>query len=406
MLAGAGTENEPRRHGVRPALRQRLDGMLRQAQNTVYMNSHLVRRKPPVAIRGRGARANVDHRFCRQTVQADPAFLESDRASKAWDDTRPGDLPETRVIPIQARSVVTRNASPDIGFDYSLNPYQGCEHGCVYCFARPTHAYHELSPGLDFETVIMAKVNAAERLAETLSSRTWQCAPIAVGVNTDAYQPAERELCITRQVLETCLAWRQPLGLITKSSLILRDLDLLSELAARRLVSVRVSVTTLDDALKRRLEPRTAGPSARLRIIEQLAAAGVPVGAMVAPVIPRINDAEMERIVEAVAVRGATAASYVLLRLPHEVEPLFRDWLMVHYPDRAAAVMSIIESCHGGRAYRAAFHQRMRGTGPFADLLAHRFEVARRRNGLDRRIIDLDTRAFRRDGGRQQVLPF
>ncbi len=370
------------------------------------MNSYQSVPGQRASIKGRGSRANITHRFSERTVQVDPGFLESERESAGSDDTSPESLPGTRIIPVHAKSVVTRNQSPDIGFNFSINPYQGCEHGCAYCFARPTHAFHDLSPGLDFETVIMAKVNAAERLAETLSSPRWRCEPIAVGVNTDAYQPAERELAITRGILEACLAWRQPLVLITKSALVLRDTDLLAQLAARRLVSVRVSVTTLDNALKRKLEPRTAGPGARLRIISTLADAGIPVGAMVAPVIPRINDDEMEHILAAVAARGASAASYVLLRLPHEVEPLFRDWLTVHYPGRAKAVMAIVESCHGGRAYRSAFHARMRGAGPFADLLAHRFLVARRRLGLARQMADLDTTAFRRDGGRQRTLGF
>lgn len=344
------------------------------------------------AIRGRGARTNVDHRFTRQSVETDPEVAAGQNA------------PETRITPIRARSVITRNQSPDVGFNLSVNPYQGCEHGCLYCFARPTHAYHDLSPGLDFETRILAKTNAVDVLRKELSAPSYRCEPIAIGINTDAYQPAERELKITRGLLETCLEFRQPVVLITKSRLILRDLDLLASLAALNLVRTAVSVTTLDNELKRRLEPRTAGPAARLHVIQTLSDAGVPVGAMVAPVIPRINDHEIERILAAVAERGARSASYVLLRLPREVEPLFRDWLGVHYPDRAGAVMNVIESCHRGKAYRSAFHARMRGEGVFADMIAQRFRVARRRHGLDRTVPALDTGAFRGGASAQLVL--
>jgi len=304
-------------------------------------------------------------------------------------------------MPIRARSILTRNASPDVGFNVSVNPYQGCEHGCVYCFARPSHAFHDLSPGLDFETRILAKTNAVELFRQALATPSYVCEPIAIGVNTDAYQPAERELRITRGLLQACLEFRQPLVLITKSALVLRDCDLLADLAGLGLVRVAVSVTTLDGELKRRLEPRTAGPAARLRIIERLAAAGVPVSAMLAPVIPRLNDHEIERILAAVAGQGARSASYVLLRLPLEVEPLFRDWLSVHYPQRAGAVMHAIEACHGGRAYDAEFHKRQRGTGAIAELIARRFQTARRRHGLDREAPVLRTGAFRRPAGPQ-----
>ena len=309
--------------------------------------------------------------------------------------------PQTRVTALRARSVITRNQSPDVGFNRSVNPYQGCEHGCVYCFARPSHAFHDLSPGLDFETRILAKTNAVERFRQELSAPSYACEPIAIGVNTDAYQPAERRLQITRGLLQASLEFRQPVVLITKSTLILHDLDLLAALAQRRLVKVAVSVTTLDNELKRRLEPRTAGPAARLGVIRQLAEAGVPVSVMVAPVIPRINDHEIEAILAAAAEHGAQGASYVLLRLPHEVEPLFCDWLDVHYPERARAVLNAIRSCHGGQAYDARFHSRMRGRGVLADLLARRFEVACRRHGLDRPAPELSTADFRQPGGKQ-----
>ena len=344
------------------------------------------------SVRGRGARANIEHRFTRQSVVDEPEEAAARGA------------PGTIVTPIRARSIITRNQSPDVGFNLSINPYQGCEHGCLYCFARPTHAYHDLSPGLDFETRILAKVNAVELLEKELAAPSYRCEPIAIGVNTDAYQPAERELQITRGLLETCLALRQPVVLITKSRLILRDLDLLAAMAADRLVRVAVSVTTLDNELKRRLEPRTAGPGARLQVIEQLVGAGVPVSAMVAPVIPRINDHEIEAILQAVAERGAHAASYVLLRLPLEVEPLFRDWLSVHYPDRADAVMRAIQACHRGRSYQSAFHTRMRGQGVFAEMIAQRFSIARRRHDLERTPPPFNTSDFSPATGPQLTL--
>lgn len=348
--------------------------------------------KNPNILRGRGAPRNIDHRFTQRSLVTDPAEAEA------------APHPDTQITPIRARSIITRNRSPDVGFDLSVNPYQGCEHGCVYCFARPTHAYHDLSPGLDFETRILAKTNAVELLRKELSAPSYRCEPIAIGVNTDAYQPAERRLEITRGLLEACLDFRQPVVLITKSALILRDLDLLGELAAFELVRTSVSVTTLDAELKRRLEPRTAGPAARLKVIAELAGAGVPVSAMVAPVIPRINDHEIEHILEAVAERGARSASYVLLRLPWEVEPLFRDWLAAHYPDRAEAVMRAVASCRGGKAYDSTFHKRMRGEGLIADMIAGRFKLARRRHGLDGDSPALRTDLFRRAADRQLAL--
>jgi DNA repair photolyase len=348
--------------------------------------------KYPLAIRGRGARANVDHRFARRTVEPDPEYQAESVA------------PQTQVTAIRCRTILTRNRSPDVGFNLSVNPYAGCEHGCVYCFARPTHAYHDLSPGLDFETRILAKINAAQRLREELSAPSYVCEPIAVGVNTDAYQPAERELGITRELLESCLAFRQPVVLITKSTLILRDLDILAGMASHGLVRVSVSITTLDGELKRRLEPRAAGPAARLGTIEKLAAAGIPVSVMAAPLIPRINDHELERILREAARAGARGASYVLLRLPLEVEPLFRDWLRVHYPERGDAVMRAIAECRGGKAYDSTFHLRMRGRGVLAEMIADRFRVARRRAGLDGDTPALRTNLFRRVYDRQPDL--
>jgi DNA repair photolyase len=343
-------------------------------------------------IRGRGARANVRHRFQRRAVI--PLVPEDEEAGP----------PKTEVTAIRARSIITRNQSPDVGFDLSVNPYQGCEHGCVYCFARPSHAYHDLSPGLDFETKILAKTNAVELFREELGKPNYRCEPIAIGVNTDAYQPAERKLKITRGLLQACLDFGQPALLITKSALILRDTDLLAELATQGLVRVSVSVTTLDNELKRILEPRTAGPAARLKIIRHLSEAGVPVSAMVAPVIPRINDHEMEHILESVKDNGALSASYVLLRLPHEVEPLFRDWLASHYPDRAEAVMRAIASCRGGKSYDARFHTRMKGEGLVAEMISQRFRLALKNKGLDGSTPPLRTDRFNRPTGTQFTL--
>jgi DNA repair photolyase len=290
-------------------------------------------------------------------------------------------LPQT-VLPDRAKSVITTNNSPDVGFDHSINPYRGCSHGCVYCFARPTHAYLGLSPGLDFETKLFYKDNAVALLRAELSRSSYRCTPIALGINTDGWQPLEKEMQVTRSVLAVLAECRHPLTIVTKSALVLRDLDLLQELACNRLVSVTVSITSLDNDVKRRLEPRTASPHARLKVIEQLALAGVPVGVMVAPVIPSLTDHEMEDILQAAKAAGASSAGYTLLRLPHEVKDLFREWLAEHYPDRAQHVMSLINQSRGGKDYQAEFGTRMVGTGVFAQLLRRRFELAKHRLGF------------------------
>jgi DNA repair photolyase len=305
-------------------------------------------------------------------------------------------LTET-VLPDRARSVITTNDSPDVGFDQSINPYRGCSHGCVYCFARPTHAYLGLSPGLDFETKLFYKADAAKLLEAELAKPKYVCKPIALGINTDGYQPLEKRLEVTRSILAVLARCRHPVTIVTKSALVLRDLDLLTDLARDRLVSVTVSITSLTNDIKRTLEPRTASPQARLRVIQQLAEAGVRVGVLVAPVIPAITDHEMEDILGAAKQAGAGSAGYVLLRLPHEVKILFREWLAEHYPDRAKHVMSLINQTRGGKDYDAKFGQRMSGTGPYADLLRTRFELARRKcgftEGWDR--YELSTELFR-----------
>ena len=327
------------------------------------------------SFKGRGALSNPHVRFESSSVEkTDDGWHQQDEVPTA--------LPEV-VLPDRAKSVITTNDSPDVGFEQSINPYRGCSHGCVYCFARPTHAYLGLSPGLDFETKLFYKDNAVELLRAELSKRNYVCKTIALGINTDGWQPLESRLKVSRSVLEVLAECRHPLTIVTKSTLIVRDLDLLQDLARDRLVSVMVSVTSLDNDLKRTLEPRTAAPLARLKVIEQLSAAGVPVGVLVAPVIPALTDHEMEHILEAAKTAGASSAGYVLLRLPHELKDLFREWLAEHYPDRAKHVMSLINQSRGGKDYQAEFGTRMVGTGVFAQLLRTRFDLAKRKFGFE-----------------------
>lgn len=329
-----------------------------------------------VPILGRGASNNLHHRFDRIRIDAidDGWWQEDAPASHA-----------TEVRCEKSRTAISRNQSPDMPFARSLNPYRGCEHGCIYCFARPSHAYWDLSPGLDFETRLIARTNLPERLAEELSHPNYQCQPIALGANTDPYQPIERDHGLSRQVLEIMLRYRHPLTVTTRSALVLRDLDLLRQLSQQRLVRVFISFTTLDRELKRCMEPRAASPGARLKVIRALREAGVPVGIITAPMIPMINDMELEKLLQAGFDAGATSAGYTFLRLPHEVRPLFEQWLAEHFPERAAHVMSLIRQSRGGRDYDSRFGHRLRGEGPFADLLAQRFRLAIRRIGLNRR---------------------
>jgi DNA repair photolyase len=337
---------------------------------------------------GRGALSNPPDRYAAtRTVAEDDGWGSLDEP-----------LPplETVVRPEPARTVITRNDSPDVPFEQSINPYRGCEHGCVYCFARPAHAYVNLSPGLDFETRLFYKQDAAARLREELARSRYRCSPIALGTNTDPYQPVERSHRVTRSLLELMLECSHPVSIVTKSALVLRDLDLLVPLAERRLVRVYLSVTTLDDDLKRRMEPRAASPRARLAAVRALSGAGVPVGVMFAPVIPAINDHELEAVVGAAAAAGAGSMAYVLLRLPGEVRDLFYEWVGTHFPDRAARVTSRIRDLRGGRDNDPRFGSRMRGAGPWADLLKARFDTACRRAGLPGPDdAPLDTTAFR-----------
>lgn len=346
--------------------------------------------------RGRGTASNPHNRFAptRSVAEDDGWFQDETPPSRATEVRR-----ET------AKTVISRNQSPDVGFDRSVNPYRGCEHGCIYCFARPSHAYWDLSPGIDFETKLIAKTNLASRLEEELQKPGYVPQPIALGINTDAYQPIEREQRLTRQALEILLRYKHPVSIITKGALILRDLDLLGELASQRLVSVAFSLTTLDDELKRIMEPRAAAPAARLRAMRTLHEAGVPVSVMCAPMIPMINDMELEHLLEAARDAGARSAGYVLLRLPHEIAELFEEWLQAHFPERAAHVMSLIRQSRGGKNYDSQFGSRMRGEGQFAELLAQRFRLARRRFGLDQRAYEgLDCSLFAPPGAQLSLL--
>ena len=345
-------------------------------------------RKPTAPIKGRGAASRIPGRFEKQVRRG-----EDDGWGSVYDDMDALPKLQTTVTEERARSIVSRNDSPDIAFAQSLNPYRGCEHGCVYCFARPSHAYLELSPGLDFETKLFAKTNAAERLRAELGKPSYRCSTIALGINTDAYQPIERRYRITRECLEVLADARHPVSFITKSALIERDTELLARMARERLVHVYFSVTSLDNRLSAQMEPRAAAPHARLRAMRRLHDAGVPVGVMVAPVIPAITDHELERILEAARENGARAAGYVLLRLPHELKEVWREWLELHYPERAAHAISLLRQMHGGRDYDSRFGQRMRGEGPFADLLAQRFAKAHARLGFGR-LPRLDTSQF------------
>jgi DNA repair photolyase len=335
-------------------------------------------------IKGRGALSNREGRFAKREREPDPDALAA--AVAADDDAHELQKLPTNLHIDHARTIIAHNRSPDIPFDQSINPYKGCEHGCIYCYARATHSYLDLSPGRDFETEIFYKPNAVELLRAELSRPSYEVSPIAFGTNTDPYQPVERQLDITRGLLELLLELKHPITIVTKGALILRDLDLLRAFAEHDLVAVHVSVTTLDDELKRRMEPRTAGPKQRLAMIRQLSAAGIPTGVMAAPMIPALNDHELERILEAAAENGAGSAGYVLLRLPHEVEPLFVEWLHAHYPDRAEHVLSLLRQLRGGALYDSQFGSRQRGFGPLAALLKSRFRAARRRYGLEREV--------------------
>lgn len=326
--------------------------------------------------RGRGAGLNMSGRFEKQSREI---------IDDGWEtiDDLPPFLTEVQVE--KARTIITRNESPDISFDRSINPYRGCEHGCIYCFARPTHAYMGLSAGLDFESRLFAKPNAAELLERELSRPGYTARTIAIGTNTDPYQPVERNYGLMREILEVLDKCNHPVGIVTKSALVLRDLDILSRMAERSLVKVALSVTTLDRKLARAMEPRAATPAKRLAAIKGLAEAGIPVSVMVAPVIPALTDSEMESILQAAFDAGAREAGYILLRLPLEVSPLFRDWLLRHRPDRFSHVMNLLRSMRGGKDYDAEWGKRFKGGGPYASHLGQRFSLAAKRLGMNAR---------------------
>lgn len=343
------------------------------------------------AMKGRGAVTNVQGRYEVDTRETfDDGWLREEEEPRVW---------RTHVTEETAKSILSRNQSPDIPFGVSLNPYRGCEHGCIYCFARPTHSYLGLSPGLDFESKLYAKINAPDLLRSELCKPGYTVEPIALGVNTDAYQPIERDLRITRRVLEVLQECEHPVGLITKSSLIERDLDILAPMAEKRLAAASITLTTLDPKIARTLEPRAAAPERRLRTIRTLAEAGIPVGVSIAPIIPFVTEPEIERVIEAAFDAGAIQVSYVVLRLPWEVNPLFKDWLEAHFPDRAQRVMNRVREMHGGKDYDASFATRMGGQGLWADLIRQRVEKATQRFGLagrGTRFRQLDCTLFRR----------
>jgi DNA repair photolyase len=341
----------------------------------------------PARIKGRGAASNPKGRFesTERTLEDDGWYREDERAQR----------PPTVVTEERARSIISRNDSPDIHFEQSINPFRGCEHGCVYCYARPSHAYLNLSAGIDFETKLFAKTNAAELLRSELGKRGYVCSPINLGANTDPYQPIERRYKITRSILEVLAECGHPCTIITKNAMIERDLDLLVPMARARLVHAFVSVTSLDNRLASTLEPRASAPHRRLEAVANLNAAGVPCGVMVAPIIPMVTDRYVEQIIERAAAAGATRAGYTVLRLPHELKDLFREWLALHVPERAEHVMSLIHQMRNGKDNDARFGSRMRGEGEFAELIRQRFTLACRRHGINHvRDLALDCSNF------------
>lgn len=342
-----------------------------------------------MVIKNRGAISNPEGRFEKE---------KSEAFDDGW-DLEEEELPplETTLFEDQAKTVITRNDSPDICFEQSINPYRGCEHGCIYCYARPSHAYMNLSPGLDFETKLFYKPDAAEVLTKELNKPKYVCKSITLGANTDPYQPVEKKLKITRGILEVLNQHNHPVTIITKGSMIERDIELLAEMAKRRLVSVAVSVTTLSMSLKQIMEPRTSAPKARIRAAKRLVEAGVPVRVMAAPMIPMINDMELESILKAAADVGVKYANYTFVRLPYEVKDLFKEWLAEHFPQRAEHVMSLIRQMRGGKENDSTWGQRMRGQGEFAELLSKRFYLACKKFKLnEQKSIPLDTQSFKR----------
>jgi len=354
------------------------------------------------SIKGRGSLTNRESRYSDTRVVAPEHDDWGSGTGDSYTDSLAPASVATEIRREIAKSIIASNRSPDIPFDQSINPYRGCEHGCIYCYARPTHAWLDLSPGLDFETRLSYKHNAAEQLETELRNPGYRCQSITLGANTDPYQPIEKQYRITRQLLQVLQRFRHPVAIITKGNLVSRDIDILAEMAADNLCSVAISVTTLDHDLKRAMEPRTPTAAVRLHTMEQLASAGVPVNLLLAPVIPALNDKEIETIVERAANAGATSASYILLRLPLEIRELFHEWLHQHYPLRAEHIISLIRQARGGKDYDTRFGHRMRGTGTFADLIARRFALACERHGL---ICDREAYQARLDTGKFTLPP-
>jgi DNA repair photolyase len=347
----------------------------------------------PHPHKGRGAISRLAGRFSTRPIEYSDEEVSLRDAS----------APETVLTAMRAGKIISHNTSPDVPFDRSINPYQGCEHGCIYCYARPSHSYLDLSPGLDFETRIFYKPNAASRLLAEWEKPGYECKPITIGANTDPYQPAEKSTQVTRHLLELFEKHRHPVNLITKGALITRDIDLLASLAERRLCSVAISLPTMDRSLKRVMEPRVPSAKARLNAIRELTDNGIPTSVLMAPLIPAINDAEIEAVLESAVGAGASQAHYIFLRLPHEVKPLFVEWLETHFPDRAARVMSLIRQSSGGRDYDNRFGVRQTGRGAYADMLGKRFQTACRRHGfaVQRYQQQLDCTQFQQPGQQQ-----
>ncbi|MDD9811142.1 MAG: PA0069 family radical SAM protein [Gammaproteobacteria bacterium] len=369
--------------------------MKKFAQNAAHA-AHAVPAATHQPAKGRAALSNREGRF---------ESLSREAEDDGWGDF---DLPvaarRTTVHVDASRTVISRNESPDIPFNQSINPYRGCEHGCIYCYARPTHAYLGLSPGLDFETKLFAKPDAAQLLSDEINHADYRCETIAMGTNTDPYQPVERQMKVTRGIIEVLARHRHPLTITTKSGIIERDIDLLADMAADNLVSVYISITTLNNELARCMEPRAAAPQRRLKTVERLRAAGIPTGVLVAPVIPALNDSELETILQRAAAAGAQSAGYILLRLPGEVSALFQEWLGEQYPLKAAHVMSMVRATRGGRDNDPNFGARMRGQGEVAHLIRQRFNIAVKRLGLNRGLPKVDATRFRPARGAQTSL--
>ncbi|MGY1488102.1 PA0069 family radical SAM protein [Methylobacillus pratensis] len=357
------------------------------------LHPHAVLR--PLAFKGRGALSNHSGRF---------DHLQHADIDDGWNNLEQAlDPLPTEILIDNSRTIINWNTSPDVPFDRSINPYRGCEHGCIYCFARPTHTYLGLSAGLDFESRILVKPDAASLLRKELSKKNYRCAPMAMGTNTDPYQPLERQQQLTRQILQVLAEFKHPVSIVTKAAMVERDIDILSEMAHEGLAQVFISVTTLSNQISRTLEPRAAAPQRRLETIRRLHAAGIPVGVMTAPVIPVLTDPEMEEILAAAHDAGAASAGYVLLRLPLEVAPLFEEWLQHHYPLKAGHVMSIIRQSRDGQNNQSEFHERMRGKGIFADMIRQRFKLTTKKLGLNQRRLEMNTGLFRPPGKPEQL---